>query len=92
MIRSFKHKGLEEFFTTGSKAGINPQFASKLRIQLAQLTAASNPQQMDFPGYKLHELQHNEAGTWSIKVNGNWRLTFCFVGQDAEIVDLKDYH
>ena len=92
MIRSFQHKGLEKFFATGSKAGTNPQFAMRLRIQLAQLTAASNPQQMDFPGYELHELKPSRAGTWAIKVNGDWRLTFCFVGQDAEMVDLKDYH
>ena len=92
MIRSFAHKGLERFFTTGSKAGINPQFAPKLSLQLARLNAATEPQAMDVPGYSLHELKGDQAGTWAVSVNGNWRLTFRFVGEHAEIIDLRDYH
>ncbi len=83
MIRSFAHKGLQRFFETGSKAGINPKFAPKLRLQLGQLNISIDPQQMDIPGYDLHELKGDLAGHWSVKVNANWRLTFRFVGEDV---------
>ncbi len=92
MIRSFAHKGLQQFFLTGTKAGINPQFAPKLREQLTQLNAASKPSTMNAPGYDLRELKGDKVGTWAVKVNGNWRLTFRFIGTDAEVVDLQDYH
>ena len=92
MIKSFAHKGLEKFFTTGSKAGIRPDHAGKLRRQLARLNVANSPQEMDAPGWKLHALTGTMAGHWSVWVSGNWRLTFRFDGDDAEIVDYQDYH
>lgn len=92
MIKSFAHKGLERFFIKGNKAGINPAHADKLRRQLARLNATIKPQQMDVAGWKLHALTGELAGHWSIWVSGNWRLTFRFDGEDAEIVDYQDYH
>ena len=92
MIKSFAHKGLETFFTTGSKAGIHPAHASKLRRQLAQLCQAALPSDMNLPGWKLHPLQGADAGRWSVWVNGNWRLTFKFDGADACVVNYCDYH
>ena len=92
MIRSFKHKGLERFFKTGSKAGINARFASKLERQLSALDAASDVRQMGVPSWELHALHGDLVGHWAVKVNGNWRLTFRFTGEDAEVVDLQDYH
>lgn len=92
MIRSFAHKGLKSFFERGDKGGINPQFAPKLRLQLSLLDAATRPGQMDVPGYDLHPLKGDLEGHWSVRVNGNWRLTFRFGGEDAEVVDLQDYH
>lgn len=92
MIKSFQHKGLENFFHTGSKAGINPAHAKRLARQLAQLDAASKPDEMDIPGWRLHPLSQNLAGHWSVWVNGNWRLTFAFENGDAVIVDYQDYH
>lgn len=47
---------------------------------------------MNVPGYDLHPLKGELVGHWSVKVNGNWRLTFKFSGEDAEVVDLQDYH
>jgi proteic killer suppression protein len=89
MIRSFKHRGLEAFFETGSKAGIQPHHESRLRRQLKQLDRASVPQDMNLPGWRLHPLT---TGHWSVWVNGNWRLTFAFEGGDAVLVDYQDYH
>lgn len=92
MIKSFRHKGLEKFFSTGSRAGINAAFAARLELQLALLNRASKPEMMGVPGWDLHPLKGELKGIWSVRVNGNWRLTFRFIGEDAEVVDLQDYH
>jgi proteic killer suppression protein len=44
------------------------------------------------PLWKLHELKGKLAGHWSIWINGSWRLTFVFEGQNAILVDYHDYH
>ena len=92
MIRSFRHKGLEQFFITGSKRGILPDHADKIARILDRLDASITPADMNLPGYRLHELKGQEAGTWSVTVNANWRVTFQFEGQDAVVVDYRDYH
>lgn len=92
MIKSFKHKGLEEFYNTGSTKGIQSQHASKLRMQLAALDTAQEIKDMDIPGYKLHQLKGNRQNIWSIKVNSNWRLTFEFNDGNVYILNYEDYH
>ncbi|MBS1822528.1 MAG: type II toxin-antitoxin system RelE/ParE family toxin [Acidobacteria bacterium] len=92
MIKSFRHAGLEKFFTTGSKAGIQPAHAKKLSARLVLLNRANAPKMMDVPGWSLHELKGDLAGCWSLKVDGNWRMTFKFEGEDAILVDYRDYH
>jgi len=92
MIRSFRHAGLEKFFKTGSKAGIQPAHAKKLSIQLATLDLARNTAAMNVPGWDLHPLKGALANHWSVKVNANWRMTFTFEGEDAILVDYRDYH
>ena len=92
MLKSFRHKGIQEFFETGSKAGIQPSQAPRLRIQLTRLDSTTSPQDMNAPDWRLHQLSGNLGGHWSIVVNGNWRLTFAFEGNDAVLVDYQDYH
>ena len=92
MIRSFRHKGLEQFFNTGSKRGIQTDHADKIARILDRLDASISPDDMDLPGYRLHGLKGKESDTWSVTVNGNWRITFRFKGQDAVLVDYRDYH
>lgn len=92
MIRNFRHKGVERFFKTGSKAGIQPKHAEKLRKQLFALDNAKRPQDMKAPGWRLHPLHGDLEGHWSVDVSGNWRLTFLFEAEDAVLVDYQDYH
>lgn len=92
MIKSFKHRGLERFFKTGSKAGIQPAHATKLRLQLTALNQAVRPSDLAQSGWYLHPLSGDMDGYWSVRVNGNWRVTFRFVDGDAEVVDYQDYH
>ena len=92
MIVSFRHKGLDALYRTGATRGVQAAHAPKLLRILAALDAASAPPELDLPSYKLHPLKGNQKGTWSIWVNGNWRVTFRFVGADVELVDYLDYH
>lgn len=92
MIKSFRHKGVEDFFRAESKAGIQPKHARKLKIQLFVLNNAKSVRDMNAPGWNLHPLHGNLEGHWSVTVNGNWRLTFAFDGEDAILVDYQDYH
>ena len=92
MIRCFRHKGIEKFFLTGSKAGIQPNHALKLEDQLSALNIATKPEQMRIPGWQFHALKGELIRNWAVSVNGNWRLTFTFEGEDAILVDCQDYH
>jgi proteic killer suppression protein len=92
VIRSFKHKGLEKYFYDGDRKGINSNHATRLGRILDRLDASVEPQDMNLPGFKLHELKGKKKGTWSVCVSGNWRVTFMFEGNDAVLVDYRDYH
>ncbi|MDE1160372.1 MAG: type II toxin-antitoxin system RelE/ParE family toxin [Acidobacteriaceae bacterium] len=76
MIVSFRHKGLEEFYRTGSKRGIQSAHAGKLARLLDALDNAREPDDIRFPGFGLHALKGDLSGHWSLWVNGNWRVTF----------------
>jgi len=92
MIKSFKHKGLEKFYESGSTKGIQANHAKKLRMQLAALDTAQSIDDMDIPGYRLHQLTGDRKGIWTITVNANWRLTFEFEEGNVYILNYEDYH
>ncbi len=92
VIRSFRHTGLERFFRTGSKAGIQPKHAARLRLQLTAIELSSHPQDMNRPGWDWHPLKGAFIGQYAVTVNGNWRVTFAFEGTDAVLVEHQDYH
>jgi toxin HigB-1 len=92
VIRTFRHKGLERYFRTGSKARIQPKHAARLRLQLGRLDAAKDAADMNLPGWRFHALKGDLAGHWAVWVDENWRLTFTFEGDDAVFVDYRDYH
>jgi proteic killer suppression protein len=92
VIRTFRHKGLKLFYETGSRAGIVPGHAARLRRQLSRLELARAAEDMDAPGWAFHRLAGDLAGHFSVAVSGNWRLTFAFKDGDAVLVDYLDYH
>lgn len=92
MILSFKHKGLERFFKTGKSSGIQSKHSKRLKLILGRLNASTSPQDMNLPGLYLYQLTGNRSDIWSVRVSGNWRVTFCFNGEHAEIVNYEDYH
>lgn len=92
MIRTFKHRGLERFFTRSDYRGIPAQYAPRLERMLDRLDTSLRPEDMNLPGYRFHALKGERKGAFAVSVSGNWRLTFRFEGQDATDVDLEDYH
>jgi toxin HigB-1 len=92
MIKSFQHKGLEQFYKTGNKSGIQPHHSVKLNVQLTAMSAAEKADDLRVPAWRLHQLSGDMAGFWSITVNGNWRVIFRFEEGDIELVDYLDYH
>lgn len=92
MIKGFRHKGLEQFYTSGSKRGIVAEHAKRLAYILAALDAAESPHELDLPGFRLHPLKGDLKGYWAISVRGNWRIVFSFNKGNAEDIDYVDYH
>ena len=92
MIRSFRHKGLERFFTKSERKGIDAKQIERIRRILDRLDAAVRPEDMNLPGYKFHGLKGDRKGVYSVWVSGNWRITFRFEAGDAVYVNLEDYH
>lgn len=85
MIKSWLHKGLQNFFETGNLAGIQSAHARRLEERLQVINRAKCVQDIAFPSYKLHRLKGDRSNIWSISVTGNWRLTFRFKDGDAYV-------
>ena len=92
MIKSFRHKGLKKFYDSGSTAGIQPEHARRLRMQLSALDTATTIDDMGIPGFKLHPLKGAAKDRWAIWVSGNWRITFEFRDGNTYVLDYEDYH
>ena len=92
MIKSIKHTGLLLFFKTGKTSGIQATHARKLRLQLSALHTASVIDDIDLPGYRLHQLKGNRKKCWSIQADKNWRLIFEFIDGDIYLLNYEDYH
>lgn len=92
MIKSFKHKGLEDLFFDGTAKGIQAKHAQKLTDILDRLDQSTAPGDMAFPGSGLHPLKGDRAKFWAVKVSGNWRVIFRMEQGEAYDVDYLDYH
>ena len=92
MIKSFRHKGLELLYRSDSVKGIQPAHKDRLDKLLSALDAAQEPEALNLPGFNLHKLKGKLSDHWSLRVTGNWRITFRFIGEDVELVDYTDYH
>lgn len=92
MIKSFKHKGIEDFFYTGNKKGIRPEHAGRFELIPDRLNAANEVKDMNYPEADLHKLTGDKRDQFAVNVSGNWRIFFKFIDGDAYIVDYDDYH
>ena len=92
MIKSFRNKPLQRFFETGKSKGLSVQDDQRVSRILRALEAATRPEDLDLPGYRFHCLIGRDKGRYSVRVTGNWRVTFGWQDVDAVGVDLEDYH
>jgi toxin HigB-1 len=92
-IESISHKALKRFFLTGNSKGLVGD-VERLRAMLAFIAAAASLEELSRPpNYGLHRLAGNRAGTWSMTVTRNWRLTFIVTAEGAVAdMNLEDYH
>jgi proteic killer suppression protein len=90
VIRSFRSKALRVYFETGNAGKLSVRNADRVGRMLRALDAATRPEQVNLPGFHFHALRGIRR--WSIRVTGNWRITFGWDGADAIDVDLEDYH
>ena len=92
-IRSTRHRGLRRFIEDDDAREIHPDQVNRLRNILAALLLADNMQAVKGPpGWRIHQLTGDRAGTWSISVSGNWRLTFDVDAGEIRNLNMEDYH
>ena len=92
MIKSFKHKGLEKFFLTGSTKDIQAIHANRLYQLLTLLDTMYSTDDLKLLSLRFHKLQGKMKDLYSITVSANWRITFEFINGNVYIVDYLDYH
>lgn len=92
MILSFRNRALQRFWERSEARGLNPQHVRKIELILAMLEQATAPEDMNLASLRLHKLTGDRSFRWSVWVNGNWRITFSFDGEDVVAFDYEDYH
>lgn len=92
MIVGFRHKGLKLFYEKGDTSKLQPQHVSKIRLILTRLDAATTPEELNVPGYSLHQLKGDLKAFWSVKVDKNYRIIFKIENENIRDVDYIDYH
>jgi proteic killer suppression protein len=92
MILSFRGRSLKRFWEKNDASGLNPQHIRKIEQILDMLERATRPEDMNLERLRFHRLSGENPSRWSVWVNGNWRITFSFDGEDAVAVDYEDYH
>ena len=91
MILGFRHAGLKRLFEKGDGRQVSPEPISRVERVLARLDEASEPEDMNLPGFRLHMLRGDFAGHWAVGVSGSWRIVFRFDGRDVSDVNFIDY-
>jgi toxin HigB-1 len=92
MIKTIRHRGLKRLFEEDDRSRLDARLVPKLRRVLFRLHSATVSEDMNQPGYALHPLRGDFSGFWSVRVSGNWRVTFRFEDGQAFDIDLVDYH
>ena len=87
MIVSFRHKGLKLFYEKGDASKLQPQHVNKIRLILTRLDAAKIPEELNVPGYGLHQLKGEMKGFWSVKVDKNYRIIFRMENENTSDID-----
>ena len=92
MIKHIRHKALRNYWIRGQTKGLNANWIARISRMLRALDVATEPQDMNLPGYYFHTLSGKHSDRYSVRVTGNYRITFGWQNQDAIEIDLEDYH
>ena len=93
IIRNVRHRGLLRLIRDDDSRGLHRDLVQRLRRILTALITASDMKALQGPpDWRVHQLQGDRAGTWSISVSGNWRPTFDLRQDEICDLDLEDYH
>ena len=94
-IRNIRHKGLRGLVEKNNAKGLPPNYVEKITDIMAFLIEIESIDEvMDLQKYKPHLLRGDRAGTYSLQITANWRITFKHDAEDNELydVDYEDYH
>lgn len=92
-IRSIRHRGLKRFVEADDDREIRSDLVNRVRRILTALISAPDMDGVQGPpGWRVHQLTGNRAGTWSVSVSGNWRITFTLEEGEICHLNLEDYH
>lgn len=93
LIRSVRHRGLRRLLEDDDARGLRGDLVGRVRNILAALVSAADMDGVQGPpGWRIHQLTGDRAGTWSLSVSGNWRITFEIRNGEITNLDLEDYH
>ena len=92
-IKNFTHKGLKNFFYGDDRSGLNPNHVQIIEYILDAIEASHHPKDLKaaYPN-KFSSKTGSGDGVYSIKVNGNFRVTFQIESDGATLLDYRDYH
>jgi proteic killer suppression protein len=92
MIRSFSCKDTEMMYG-GTRVARFANIETVAMRKLAMLNRAGRINDLRIPpNNRLEALKGGRKGQWSIRINDQWRVCFVWTGQDAENVEIVDYH
>jgi proteic killer suppression protein len=92
MIESFRSKALRRLWEKTDGSGVNPNALPRISRILAILDAGEDIRDLNVPGFRFHALKGFHPTRYSMRVTGNWRVTFEWMGKSAKAIDLEDYH
>mgnify|MGYP003453989578 FL=1 len=93
MIVSFADKETERFYITGKSKRLPAALFTAAVRKLDYLNRAKVLQDLQAPpGNRLAALKGERRGTYSIRINDQYRIVFAFRDGDASDVEITDYH
>jgi toxin HigB-1 len=92
VIDSFRSKTLRNLWEKNDPTGVSPNARARISRILSILESGERIGDLDVPGFRFHALKGFAPRRYSMRVTGNWRITFIWEDGVAGAVDLEDYH
>lgn len=93
MIKTFADRQTRDLFLAGESKRLPPDIVRRATRKLEYLDLADSLSDLKVPpSNRLHKLDRDRKGRYSISVNDQWRICFRFIDGDAYDVEITDYH